>query len=121
MAWKIIKPFRFLAWVLNPFSGATFIDRIMPPGGRRRLKYDEKLAKKLWEEKINGYRAATDEAGVEYWKGIEHRERLKFERDVERLESGKFFSDYEHWMKANDPTIEELDAQRKFKFKKSIE
>lgn len=117
-SWKIIKPFRFLAWVFNPFSGATFIDRIMPPGGRRRLKYDEKLAKKLWEEKINGYRAATDEAGVEYWKGIEHRERLKIERDVERLESGKFFSDYEYWMKENDPTQEELDAQRKFKFKK---
>lgn len=118
LSWKLIKPFRFLAWVFNPFSGATFIDRIMPPGGRRRLKYDEKLAKKLWEEKINGYRAATDEEGVEYWKGIEHRERLKLERDVERLEGGKFFSDYEYWMKENDPTIEELDEQRKHKFKK---
>ena len=118
LAWKLVKPFRFLAWVFNPFSGATFIDRIMPPGGRRRIKYDEKLAKKLWEEKINGYRNATDEEGVEFWKGIEHRERLKIERDVERLEKRAFFSDYEYWMKANDPTQEELDAQRKFKFKK---
>lgn len=118
MSWKLTKPLRFLAWLLNPFSGASFIDRIMPPGGKRRIKYDEKLAKKLWEEKINGYRASTDEEGVEYWKGIEHRERLKKERDEERLQNGAFFSDYEYWMRENDPTFEELDLQRKHKFRK---
>ncbi len=117
-SWKLTKPLRFLSWLLNPFSGASFIDRIMPPGGKRRIKYDEKLTKKLWEKKINGYRASTDEEGVEYWKGIEHRERLKKERDEERLEKGQFFSDYEYWMRENDPTIEELELQRKHKFKK---
>lgn len=118
ISWKLTKPLRFLSWLLNPFNGASFIDRIMPPGGKRRIKYDEKLAKKLWEEKINGYRASTDEDGVEYWKGIEHRERLKKERDEERLERGQFFSNYEYWMRANDPTSEELEIQKKHKFKK---
>ena len=65
LSWKLTKPFRFLGWILNPFSGASFLDRIMPPGGRRRIKYDEKLTKKLWQKKIDGYKAATDEAGVE--------------------------------------------------------
>lgn len=117
-SWKITKPLRFLSWFFNPFSGASFIDRIMPPGGRRRIKYDEKLSKKLWEKKINGYRVSTDEEGVEYWKGIEHRERLKRERDEERLANGQFFSDYEYWMRENDPTIEELELQKKHKFRK---
>ncbi len=117
LSWKITKPFRYLSWMLNPKSKAKFIDRILPPGSRKRIKYDEKLAKKLWEEKIEGYRRATDEAGVEYWKGIEHRERLKLERDAEREQKGEF-SDYEYWMKANDPTPEKLELQRKHKFKK---
>ena len=117
LSWKITKPFRYLSWMLNPKSNAKLIDRILPPGSRKRIKYDEKLAKKLWEEKIEGYRKATDEAGVEYWKGIEHRERLKLERDVEREAKGEF-SDYEYWMKENDPTTEELELQKKHKFKR---
>ena len=47
-SWKITKPIRFLSWMFNPFSHATFIDRIMPPGGRRRQKYDEKLASTIY-------------------------------------------------------------------------
>lgn len=116
LSWKITKPLRYFSWMFSLKSHAKLIDRILPPGSRKRIKYDEKLAKKLWEEKIAGYRSATDEETVEYWKGIEHRERLKKERDIEREEKGEF-SDYEYWMKENDPTTEELEEQRKKKFK----
>ena len=116
LSWKLTKPFRFLAWIFNPFSGASFIDRIMPPGGRRRIKYDEKLTKKLWEQKLDGYRAATDEEGVEYWKGIEHRERLLRERTEERKRLGTLHN-YEYWIEQNEPSLEELELQRKVKFK----
>ncbi len=117
LSWKITKPLRYLSWMFSLKSKASFIDRILPPGSRKRIKYDEKVAKKLWEEKIAGYRNATDEETVEYWKGIEHRERLKKERDIQREAEGEF-SEYEYWMKENDPTIEELELQRKTKFKK---
>ena len=117
LSWKLTKPFRFIWWIINPFSGAPFLDRIMPPGGRRRLKYDEKLAKKLWEKKIDGYRAATDEEGVEYWKGIEHRERLLRERIEDRRKLGEW-SLYEYWMEQNELSLEELELQRKVKFRK---
>lgn len=116
LSWRITKPLRYFSWMFNPKTNASLFDRILPPGSRTRIKYDEKKAKKLWEEKIAGYRMATDDAGVEYWKGIEHRERLKRERDEARESCGKF-SDYEWWMKKNDPTVEELEKQRKHKFK----
>ena len=117
LSWKLTKPFRFLGWILNPFSGASFLDRIMPPGGRRRIKYDEKLTKKLWQKKIDGYKAATDEAGVEYWKGIEHRERLLRERSEDRKKLGEW-TNYEYWMEANELSLEEIELQRKHKFKR---
>ena len=41
LSWKVTKPIRILAWILNPKSGASFIDRIMPPGGKRRIEYDK--------------------------------------------------------------------------------
>ena len=117
LSWKLTKPFRFLWWIINPFSGASFLDRIMPPGGRRRLKYDEKLAKKLWNKKIDGYRQATDEEGVEYWKGIEHRERLLKERSDDRKKLGEW-SDYEYWMDENKLTEKDIEAQKKTKFRR---
>ena len=117
LSWKITKPFRYLSWMFSLKSKAPLLDRILPPGGRRRIKYDEKLAKKLWEKKIAGYRAATDEEGVEYWKGIEHRERLLKERSEERKAKGEW-SKYEYWMEQNDATEEELERQKKVKFKK---
>ena len=40
---KILK---FIWWMINPFSGTSFIDRIMPPGGRRRIEYDKKQTEK---------------------------------------------------------------------------
>ena len=117
LSWKLTKPFRFIWWIINPFSGATFIDRIMPPGGRRRIKYDEKLTKKLWEKKIDGYRQATDEEGVEYWKGIEHRERLLKERSDDRKKLGEW-SDYEYWMEENSLSEEDILNQKKTKFRR---
>lgn len=116
LSWKITKPLRYFSWMFNPKNNATLFDRILPPGSRTRIKYDEKKSKKEWEKELEGYRKATDEAGVEYWKGIRHRERLKKERDDARENCGKF-TDYEYWMRLNDPTSEELDKQRKHKFK----
>ena len=119
LSWKLTKPFRFIWWIINPFSGASFIDRIMPPGGRRRIQYDEKLTKKLWQKKIDGYKAATDEPGVEYWKGIEHRERLLRERTDDRKKLGEW-TNYEYWMESNELSLEEIELQKKTKFRKKL-
>ena len=116
LSWRITKPLRYFSWLINPKTNASFLDRVLPVGCKLRNKYDAKKAKKVLEEKLAKYRKATDEAGVEYWMQIEERERIKKERSEARENSGKF-SEYEMWMKLNDPTEEELVAQRKYKFK----
>ena len=116
LSWRITKPLRYFSWLINPKTNAKLLDRILPPGCKLRNKYDARRARKILAEKEARYRKATDESGVEYWKQIEERERIKKERDLAREASGKF-SDYEYWMKYNDPSEEELEAQRKYKFK----
>ena len=116
LSWKITKPLRYFSWLINPKTNASFLDRVLPVGCKLRNKYDARKAKKVLEEKLSRYRKATDEAGVEYWRQIEERERIKKERSEARENSGKF-SEYETWMKFNDPTEEELAEQRKHKFK----
>ena len=116
LSWRITKPLRYISWMLNPKTNAKFIDRILQPGSNIRAKYDARKAKKILKAKEARYRKATDEAGVEYWKQIEERERAKKEKDAARESSSKF-SDYEMWMKYNTPSEEELEKQRKYKFK----
>ncbi len=116
LSWRITKPLRYISWMLNPRTNAKFIDRILQPGSNVRAKYDARKAKKILKAKEARYRKATDEAGVEYWKQIEEREKAKKDRDLAR-ESASKFSDYEMWMKQNLPNEEELEKQRKHKFK----
>ena len=117
LSWKITKPVRILAWMLNPNSGASFIDRIMPPGGKRRAEYDKKQTEKKYKKKVENYFKLTDEKTAEYWKGIDHRKYLKYEKDLER-EKDNELSDYEKWIKANNYTDAEIEKQEKTKFKK---
>ena len=67
------KVLNFIWWMINPFSGASFIDRIMPPGGRRRIEYDKKQTEKNYAKRVENYFKLTDEETAEYWKGIDHR------------------------------------------------
>ncbi len=117
LSWKITKPIRMLAWMINPKSGASFIDRIMPPGGKRRAEYDKKQTEKKYKRKVDNYFKLTDEKTAEYWKGIDHRKFLKYEKDLKREEEGKL-SDYEKWVKANTPSDQEIENQTKTRFRK---
>ena len=111
-----------IAWILNPKSGASFIDRIMPPGGKRRIEYDKKQTEKKYARKVEKYFKLTDTETAEYWKGIDHRKYLKYEKNIERKklpkEDENHFSDYEKWIEANTPTDQEIELQEKTKFKK---
>ena len=122
LSWKVTKPIRILAWILNPKSGASFIDRIMPPGGKRRIEYDKKQTEKKYARKVEKYFKLTDTETAEYWKGIDHRKYLKYEKNIERKklpkEDENHFSDYEKWIEANTPTDQEIELQEKTKFKK---
>jgi len=118
LSWKITKPIRILSWVLNPKSGASFIDRIMPPGGKRRIEYDKKQTEKKYKKKVENYFKLTDDETAEYWKGIDHREYLKYEKDLKREIEDEDYTDYEKWIKANKPTDQEIEKQQKTRFKK---
>ncbi len=117
LSWKITKPVRIFSWMFNPFNGATFIDRIMPPGGKRRIEYDKKQTEKKYAKKVENYYKLSDEETAEYWKGIDHRKYLKYEKNLEREEEDEF-SDYEKWIKENTPSDQEIEKQEKTKFRK---
>ena len=110
---KILK---FIWWMINPFSGTSFIDRIMPPGGRRRIEYDKKQTEKNYTKKVENYFKLTDEETAEYWKGIDHRKYLKYEKDLKRAEEDEL-SDYEKWLQEYEPTDKELEMQTKKRFR----
>lgn len=110
------KVLKFIWWMINPFSGASFIDRIMPPGGRRRIEYDKKQTEKNYAKRVENYFKLTDEETAEYWKGIDHRKYLKYEKDLKNLNEDKL-SDYEKWLQKNEPTDKELEIQSKKRFK----
>ena len=86
---KVKKIIKFIWWVINPFNGASFIDRIMPPGGKRRIKYDKKQTEKKYQKKVENYFKLTDKKTAEFWKGIDHRKYLKYEKDLEKAKKRK--------------------------------
>ena len=113
---KVSKILKFIWWVINPTSGATFIDRIMPPGGKRRIEYDKKQTEKKYAKKVENYFKLTDEETAEFWKGIDHRKYLKYEKDLKKAEEDKL-SDYEKWIIANTISDKELELETKKRFK----
>lgn len=117
LSWKITKPIRILSWVLNPFNGASLLDRIMPPGGKRRRVYDQKQTEKKYAQKVANYFKLTDEETAEFWKGMDHRKSLKLQKDLKNQAEDRL-EDYEKWVLANTPTQQELEKQQKTKFKK---
>ena len=114
-SWKVIKFLKYLYWSLNPFNGVKFIDRIMPPGGKRRIEYDKKKNEKEYEKRVQNYIKMADEETVEYWKGIDHRKYLKYQKILEKQFTNEL-SDYEKWLLSNLTTEEELRKQRRKKF-----
>ena len=114
---KVKKIIKFIWWVINPFNGASFIDRIMPPGGKRRIKYDKKQTEKKYQKKVENYFKLTDKKTAEFWKGIDHRKYLKYEKDLEKAKKDKL-TDYEKWVIANNKTDKEIEAQSKKIFRK---
>ena len=116
MSWKITKPLRMFMWMFNPKSGASFIDRIMPPGGKRRIEYDKKQTEKRYAKKVENYFKLSDEETAEFWKGIDHRKYLKYEKCLEKEKEDEL-SDYEKWIMKNEPNDQDLLRQEKTKFK----
>ena len=117
LSWKITKPLRIFSWMFNPFNGASFIDRIMPPGGKRRIEYDRKQTEKKYAKKVENYFKLSDEETAEFWKGIDHRKYLKYEKNLERKEKDEL-SDYEKWIEENTPNDQEIEQQEKTRFRK---
>jgi len=113
---KALKISKFIWWVINPVSGATFIDRIMPPGGKRRIEYDKKQTEKKYAKKVENYFKLADEETAEFWKGIDHRKYLKYEKDLKKAEDDEL-SDYEKWIRNNSLSDQELEMQSKKRFK----
>ena len=116
-SWKITKPLRIFSRLFNPWNGLTFIDRIYPPGSQRRAEYDKKTTEKRYNQKVENYFKLSDNDTAEYWKGIDHRLYLKYEKTLEK-QKDKMLTDYEKWILANTPSDQELYAQTKTKFKK---
>ncbi len=117
LSWKLTKPFRIISWVLNPFSKASFIDRIMPPGGRRRIEYDQKQSKKKYEKRVENYFKLSDEKTAEYWKGIDHRKYLLYEKLLKK-QTDEDVKRYEKYQFNNMLTDQEYDLEEKEKFSK---
>ena len=124
-SWKITKPIRFLSWMLNPTSGMKFIDRIMPPGGRRRIAYEKKLkekrikqAEEFYKKQVENYYKQTDEETAKYWEGIDHRYNVKREKN-EELEKENELTEYEKWIDQNKLRPEYIEAQTRKRFRKN--
>lgn len=117
LSWRLTKPLRIIAWMLNPKSGATLVDRILPPGGKRRIEFDRKQTEKKYNKKVKNYFKLTDLKTAEYWKGIDHREYLKYEKDLEKEKENQY-TDYEKWILSNTPNNLELEKQEKTIFRK---
>lgn len=114
---KIKKIFKFAIWVINPFSKASFIDRIMPPGGKRRIEYDRKLTEKLYKQRVENYYKLSDNDTAKYWEGIDHRYYLAYEKNLEKAEKDEL-TDYEKWMMKNNLSDQEYEKEKKTKFRK---
>ena len=114
---KINKIFKFALWVINPFSKASFIDRIMPPGGKRRIEYDKKQTEKIYKQRVENYYKLSDNETAKYWEGIDHRYYLVYEKNLEKAEKDEL-TDYEKWTMKNSLSDQEYQKEKKFKFRK---
>ena len=117
ISWKLTKPIRIFSRLFNPWNGLTFIDRIYPPGSQRRAEYDKKITEKRYNQKVENYFKLSDEETAEYWKGIDHRLYLKYEKTLENKKEKKL-TDYEKWILENSPSDQDLYLQSKTRFKK---
>ena len=118
LSWKLTKPFRIIGWILNPFSKASFIDRIMPPGGRRRAEYDKKQSEKKYEKRVENYFKLADEKTAEYWKGIDHRKYVLYEKLLKK-QTDEDTTSYEKYQFNNRLSDQEYDLEEKCKFSKN--
>ena len=108
---KIKRYLKRIWWAINPFNGATWIDRIMPPGSKKRIEYDKEQTEKRYKEKVENYYRLSDNETAEYWKGIDHRLFLKYKDSLE-----KELTDYEKWLQKKPLTDKEVIEEEKKKF-----
>ena len=109
LSWKIISPFRYLARIINPFYKGGLKDRLMPPGGYIRYKYEKHQHEKLMKVIASGFEKYTDHATAMYW--AELVEKANNEKAVRG-----HTCPYDYWMDENDPTEEDFENQRKVVF-----
>ena len=118
ISWKITKPIRVLSFALNPFNGASLLDRVMPPDGKLRIKYEKKKAEKRYQKRVANYYKLTDEQTAQYWKELDK----KIKQQEDRLQNRKtrnILNDYEKWIMENELTEELLEKQKKTNFVKN--
>ena len=108
-SWKITKPLRYMAWVLNFRNKMKLVDRLMPPGSNMRAKHEEKKHQKILNTIAKKYCRYTDEETAKRWANLVE---IVNEEPKNRVHE----CDYDYWIDSNDPTEEELENQRNYKF-----
>ena len=108
-SWKLIQKIRAFIGFFR-FRGVSLYDKFYPVGSKRRQKKDEKKALKAEEERIKKIKDSTDEATFNYWVELEDIYKSKIEKRNELvLEADS--DPYDFWIKANEPSLEELKTQ----------
>ena len=98
-----------MAWVLNFRNKMKLVDRLMPPGSNMRAKHEEKKHQKILNTIAKKYCRYTDEETAKRWANLVE---IVNEEPKNRVHE----CDYDYWIDSNDPTEEELENQRNYKF-----
>ncbi len=109
-SWKITKPLRYLAWVLNVKNKVKLVDRLMPPGSGMRYRYEKRRHRRILNQTTQMFSKYTDKETARNWANL--LEKVNDERLKMTVQTP-----YDAWIKNNEPTQEELEKQRNHCFK----
>lgn len=109
-SWKLIQKLRGIIGFFKFRKGVSLIDKLYPVGTTRREKYDLKQAKKKEINRIKKIKNSVDEETASYWFELE-KIYAKNREKIENLVLEEDSDPYQFWIKANEPTIEELKMQ----------
>lgn len=110
LSWKITKPLRYISWLVRGGDKTSLKDRLLPPGSKRRKKYDEAVKRKAVSKLKKKYVNVIDNKTAEYWAELE----FKY---IKEKENRLHDNNYDYWMDNNDVTSKELQKQRNAEFK----
>ena len=108
-SWKLIQKLRAFIGFFK-FRGVSLYDKFYPVGSKRRQKKDEKKAIKAEENRIRKIKESTDEETFNYWVKLEDIYKTKKEK-LNDLVLEADSDPYDFWIKANEPSLEELKSQ----------